>query len=111
MGGPGAVCRGPQEFTAWVAGPGNPAAVPVAAVIGVPMYIRASTMIPISAALLDKGASIGVVMALIIGGAGASIPSLSMLAAIFKRGLLVVFVVNILTVAVITGFAFNAFIG
>jgi len=105
----GSVIHGflPEEFIVRVAGPENPAAVPVAAVIGVPMYIRASTMIPIGAALMEKGITVGAVTALVIGGSGASIPSLAMLAAIFKRGLLVVFVVTILTVAVITGFAFN----
>ena len=100
----------PEEFTVRVAGPGNPWAVPVAAVIGVPMYIQAATMIPITAALLGKGMSIGAVIALIIGGAGASIPEVSMLAAIFKRGLVIAFVVTIFAVAVVTGLAFNVFL-
>ena len=98
----------PQEFVVRVAGPHNAAAIPVAAVIGVPMYIRASTIIPISAVLLDKGMSIGAVIALIIGGAGASIPEVALLAAIFKKKLVAIFVATVLIVAIVAGFTFNA---
>ncbi len=52
----------PEALVVRAAGPGNPLAVPVAALIGIPMYIRAETIIPISAVLLGKGMSIGAVM-------------------------------------------------
>jgi uncharacterized membrane protein YraQ (UPF0718 family) len=71
------------------------------------MYIRAETIIPISAVLLEKGMGIGAVMALIIGGAGASIPEVTLLAAIFERRLVAAFVVTILTVAVLAGVVFQ----
>lgn len=71
------------------------------------MYIRAETLIPISAVLLEKGMGIGAVMALIIGGAGASIPEVTLLAAIFERRLLAAFVAVILGVAVFAGVAFQ----
>src|SRR5699024_11295581 len=45
----------------------------IAAVIGIPMYIRPETMLPIAEALISKGMSMGTVIALVIGGAGASI--------------------------------------
>ena len=98
----------PEDLIVAVAGPDNPLAIPVAAVIGVPMYIRAETLIPISAVLLDKGMGIGAVMALIIGGAGASIPEVTLLSAIFERRLLAAFVVIILGVAILAGVAFQA---
>ncbi|QGP91439.1 Putative two-component membrane permease complex subunit [Neomoorella glycerini] len=97
----------PAEFVARVAGPGNPLAIPVAAVIGIPLYIRVETMIPIGMVLLQKGMSLGTLMALIIGGAGASIPEVSLLAGIFKPRLVVAFVLTIFTVAVLAGYAFN----
>ncbi|MFW6150974.1 MAG: permease [Chloroflexota bacterium] len=97
----------PEAFVARVAGPDNRFAVPVAAVVGVPMYIRAATVIPISAALLAKGMSMGAVVALIIGGAGASIPEVTLLGAIFRRKLVIVFVVTVLVTAILAGFAFN----
>ncbi len=97
----------PGDLIVSLAGPENPLAIPVAAVIGVPMYIRAETIIPISAVLLEKGMGIGAVMALIIGGAGASIPEVTLLAAIFERRLVAAFVVTILMVAVLAGIVFQ----
>jgi uncharacterized membrane protein YraQ (UPF0718 family) len=93
----------PQDFIVKIAGPDNPLAIPVAAVIGIPMYIRAETIIPISAVLLGKGMGVGTVVALIIGGSGMSIPEISLLAAIFKRKLVAVFIASILIVAVVIG--------
>ncbi|KUK60518.1 MAG: Permease [Methanoculleus marisnigri] len=97
----------PEDLIVSLAGPDNPLAIPVAAVIGVPMYIRAETLIPVSAVLLEKGMGIGAVMALIIGGAGASIPEVTLLSAIFERRLVAAFVATILTVAVLAGVLFQ----
>jgi uncharacterized protein len=94
----------PQDIIVKVAGPDNPLAIPVAAIIGIPMYIRAETIIPISAVLMAKGMGVGAVVALIIGGAGMSIPEISLLAAIFKKRFVAVFVGVILVVAVLAGF-------
>ncbi|MBC7108403.1 MAG: permease [Methanomassiliicoccales archaeon] len=94
----------PQDIIVQYAGPGNPFAIPVAAAIGIPMYIRAETIIPIGFVLVEKGMSVGTAIALIIGGAGASIPELTMLAAIFKRKLLAAFIVVILGIAIFTGY-------
>ncbi len=98
----------PESFLAQVAGPGNPLAVPVAAAIGVPMYVRTETMIPIGFALTQKGVSIGAFMALTIGGAGASVPELIMLAKIFKKRLWIAYVLTIFSIATLIGYLFNA---
>jgi len=97
----------PGDFVVRVAGPQNPLAIPVAAAIGVPLYVRAETVIPIGVALTQKGMSLGAVIALIIGGAGMSIPEMSMLAAIFKVRLVAVFVAVVFSTAVLAGFVFN----
>lgn len=97
----------PSDFVIKVAGPNNPLAIPVAALIGIPLYIRAETVIPIGVALTQKGMSLGAVIALIIGGAGMSIPEMSMLAAIFKVRLVVAFVTVVFLTAVLAGFIFN----
>lgn len=97
----------PTEFLARVAGPGNPLAVPIAAIIGVPMYIRTETMIPIGFALTQKGVSVGAIMALVIGGAGASIPELAMLAGIFQRRLWLAYILTIFLIATFIGYLFN----
>lgn len=100
----------PSDLIVTIAGPGNPLAIPVAAIIGVPMYIRAETIIPISAVLLEKGMGIGAVIALIIGGAGASIPEITLLAAIFKKRLVAAFAVSVLGIAVIAGVVFQSIV-
>ncbi len=94
----------PDDLIVDVAGPGNPLSVPVAALIGIPLYVRAETIIPIGMALIDKGMGMGTVIALLIGGAGASIPEVSMLAGIFKRKLVIAFLLTIIAVAVVTGY-------
>ncbi|OPY78869.1 MAG: putative permease [Syntrophorhabdus sp. PtaU1.Bin153] len=94
----------PQDIVVRVAGPGNPLSIPIAAAIGVPMYIRAETIIPISAALVGKGMGLGTVLALIIGGAGASIPELIILGSMFKKKLVLAFAVNVFFVAIAAGY-------
>jgi uncharacterized membrane protein YraQ (UPF0718 family) len=97
----------PADFVVRVAGPQNPAAIPVAAVIGVPLYVRAETVIPVAVALTEKGMSLGAVIALIIGGAGMSIPEMSMLAGIFKARLVAVIVAAVFVTAVLAGYVFS----
>ncbi len=97
----------PQDFVTKIAGPENPFAIPIAASIGVPLYIRAETAIPIGLALSQKGMSMGAVIALIIGGAGMAIPEMAMLASIFRKRLVGAIVVVIWITAVAGGYAFN----
>ena len=97
----------PQDFILKYAGPDNIFAIPVAAIIGIPLYIRAETAIPIGVALMQKGMTVGAVIALIIGGAGMAIPEMSMLAAIFKKRLVTAIVFVIFLTAVIGGYVFN----
>ena len=97
----------PQELLAGFAGANDLWAIPLAAVVGIPMYIRAETMIPIAGILMGKGVSAGVVIALILGGAGASIPEVSLLNSIFKKPIVATFVLCVFNVATATGFAFT----
>lgn len=97
----------PQDFVMKIAGPDNPFAIPVAAVLGIPLYIRAETAIPIDLALMGKGMSIGAVIALIIGGAGMAIAEMTMLASIFKNRLVAMIVLVIFLTAVVSGYLFN----
>ena len=98
----------PQDLVARLAGPETPLAIPVAATIGIPLYIRAETAIPIGLALSQKGMSMGAVIALIIGGAGMAIPEMAMLASIFRTRLVASIVLVIWTTAVSAGYIFNA---
>ena len=87
------------------AGADNPLAIPIAAVIGVPLYIRAEAVIPLAAALMAKGVGPGTVLALIIGSAGASLTELILLRALFSIQLLIAFVLVIFSMAMIAGYA------
>lgn len=97
----------PEDLVLKYAGPDNPFAIPIAALIGVPLYIRAETAIPIGLSLMQKGMSVGAVIALIIGGAGMAIPEMSMLAGIFKKKLVASIVIVIFLTAVTGGYLFN----
>lgn len=97
----------PTDLLANFAGSNDMWTVPVAAVLGIPMYIRTETMIPIAGILIGKGVSHGTVVALIIGGAGASIPEVSLLSSIFKKKMVITFVLCVFFVATATGCVFN----
>lgn len=93
----------PQDFIVKYAGGDKLWTIPIASVIGIPMYIRVEAILPIADALVSKGMGIGAVIALIIGGAGASIPEVVLLSKLFKKKLVVAFVLSILIVAISTG--------
>ena len=97
----------PTEFVAKMASENNPFAIPVAAVIGIPLYIRAEAVIPLSAALAAKGMSLGAVMALIIGSAGASLTEVILLKSIFKNQMIIAFLTVILGMAMGAGFLYQ----
>ncbi|WP_440876570.1 permease [Thalassotalea sp. PLHSN55] len=97
----------PTEFVARVASENNPFAVPIAAVIGIPLYIRAEAVIPLSAALAAKGMGLGAVMALIIGSAGASLTEVILLKSIFKKQMILAFLAVILSMAIGAGYLYS----
>ncbi|KIC38582.1 permease [Ruegeria sp. ANG-R] len=96
----------PTDLVSEYAGQDNLLSIPIAAVIGIPLYIRAEAVIPLSAALVAKGMSLGAVMALIIGSAGASLTEVILLRSIFKMPMIIAFLVVILTMAVSAGFLY-----
>lgn len=98
----------PEDIVLRFAGGRSPLAIPIAALIGIPLYIRTETAIPIGLALMQKGMSIGAVVALIIGGAGMAIPEMTMLASIFRKKTVAVIVFAVFITAVVSGFVFNA---
>ncbi len=99
----------PNELITRFAGPENPLAVPVSAFIGIPLYIRAETMIPLAATLAAKGMSLGALMALIIGSAGASITEVFLLKSLFKGPMVAAFLLVIFSMAIIGGYSFSLF--
>lgn len=97
----------PADLIAKYAGEDNPFAIPLAAVIGVPLYIRAEAVIPLSTALAAKGMGMGAIMALIIGSAGASLTEVILLKSMFRRPMIIAFLFVIFSMAIIAGLLFN----
>jgi uncharacterized protein len=98
----------PQDFLAAYAGPDNPFAVPIAVALGVPIYSNAAGVIPIVYALMEKGLSMGTVLAFMMAVTALSLPELIILRKVLKVPLLAVFV-GIMTVTIMgVGYLFNA---
>jgi hypothetical protein len=97
----------PEEFILKYAGTENWFAVPISAIIGVPLLVRVESAIAIGLALMQKGMSVGAVIAFIIGGAGMAIPEMSLLAGIFKKKLVIAIILIIFMTATFAGFFFN----
>ncbi|RTZ64276.1 MAG: permease [Aquificaceae bacterium] len=106
----GAIVHGfvPEDFFAEMANADNAAAVPVAATIGIPLYVRVSTLLPLIGSFIAKGVSIGAVIAFVIGSGGASIPEFILLKRLFHWPLLLAFLTVIFTMAILGGYTMNA---
>lgn len=99
----------PDEWLVRYAGEDSVWAIPLAAIVGVPLYVRGSTMIPIAMTLTAKGMGIGAVIALVIGGAGASLPEMVMLKRMFHWPILIAFLFSVFSIAITTGYLAQAF--
>lgn len=97
----------PSDFIAAHASGDSLLAVPIAAVIGLPLYVRAEALIPLSAVLVSKGMGLGAVMALIIGGSGASLTEVILLKSMFRTQMVAAFLVVILGMAIFAGYLFQ----
>lgn len=96
----------PTQWIASVAGADQPLAIPMAAALGVPIYVNAETFFPITSALLEKGMGLGAVVALVVTGMGVSLPEVSMLAGLFRVRLVAVLIVSVFVVAIGSGIIF-----
>lgn len=81
--------------------------VPAAVLLGIPLYSNAAGVIPIVNALMEKGASLGTVLAFMMSVIGLSLPELIILRRVLKPQLIAVFVGVIALAIIITGYLFN----
>lgn len=98
----------PSDFLAKYAGPDNPFAVPVAVLIGVPLYSNAAGTIPIVQALMGKGMPIGTVLAFMMAVTALSFPEAVILKNVMKIRLLLIFFCIVAAAIVAVGYLFNA---
>ena len=81
--------------------------VPVAVLLGVPLYSNAAGVIPIVSALMEKGASLGTVLAFMMAVVGLSLPETIILRRVLKPQLIAVFIGVIALAIIFTGYLFN----
>jgi hypothetical protein len=98
----------PSDFLLKYAGPGNPFAVPVAVLIGVPLYSNAAGVIPIVQALMGKGMPIGTVLAFMMAVTALSFPEAVILKNVLKMRLLLIFFGIVAAAIVGVGYLFNS---
>lgn len=96
----------PDAFVEKYLGNDNPFAIFLAAVIGVPLYLRIEMAIPLLSVLIGKGMSMGAAMSLLIGGTGASLPEIAIVSSMLKPKAVAAFVASIVSMAIIGGFIF-----
>ena len=97
----------PADFLVQYAGKDNLFAVPLAVLIGVPLYSNAAGIIPIVNVLMEKGMAMGTVLAFMMAVTALSLPEMIILRKVLKPKLLGIFV-GIMTVAIIfVGYLFN----
>ncbi len=97
----------PENFMASIMGKGAWWSVPVAVLIGIPMYSNAAGIIPVVHALLGKGAALGTVLAFMMAVIGLSLPETIILRRVLKPTLIAVFVGVVGTGIVAVGYLFN----
>jgi uncharacterized protein len=81
--------------------------VPAAVLLGIPLYSNAAGVIPIVSALMEKGASLGTVLAFMMSVVGLSLPETIILRRVLKPQLIAVFVGTVALAIIITGYLFN----
>jgi uncharacterized membrane protein YraQ (UPF0718 family) len=97
----------PTNAMASIMGRGAWWSVPLAVLIGVPMYSNAAGIIPIVQALLGKGAALGTVLAFMMSVIGLSLPEAIILRKVLKPPLLLVFFSVVAAGIMAVGFLFN----
>lgn len=105
----GAAAHGyvPEDFMGSILGKDKWYAVPLAIIMGIPMYSNAAGIIPIVSVLIEKGVSLGTALAFMMSVIALSLPEIIILKKVLKWQLIAVFVGVVATGIVIVGFIFN----
>lgn len=97
----------PQDYLASFMGKGAWWTVPLAVLIGVPMYSNAAGIVPIVHALLEKGAALGTALAFMMAVIGLSLPETIILRKVLKIQFIGVFIGVVAVGILIVGYLFN----
>jgi uncharacterized membrane protein YraQ (UPF0718 family) len=97
----------PENFMASIMGSGAWWSVPVAVLLGIPMYSNAAGIIPVVQALMGKGAALGTALAFMMSVIGLSLPEMIILRKVLKTRLIATFAGIVGTGILIVGYLFN----
>ncbi|NMM25337.1 MAG: permease, partial [Phycicoccus sp.] len=100
----------PEDFFTQYAGSGNPFAVLIAVLVGIPLYSNAAGIMPLVQALHDKGLPMGTLLAFMMAVVALSLPELILLRRVLRPPLIVTFVAVTGAGIVAVGYLFNAVI-
>ncbi len=98
----------PQDYLAGIMGRGAWWSVPLAVLIGIPLYSNAAGIVPIVQSLLEKGAALGTALAFMMSVIGLSLPETVILRKVLKVPLIATFVAVVGAGILIVGYVFNA---
>ncbi len=98
----------PQDFFVKILGAGSWWSVPLAVLLGVPMYSNAAGILPIISALLEKGAALGTSLAFMMAVIALSLPEAILLRKVLKPKLLGIFFGTVACGIMLVGYLFNA---
>ena len=98
----------PADLLLHIAGKDNLFAVPLAVIIGVPLYSNAAGVIPIVKVLMDKGMAIGTALAFMMAVTALSLPEAIILRKVLKLKLLLIYFSVVAVGIMVTGYMFNA---
>lgn len=106
----GALIHGyaPSDLLVKYAGPANPFAVPIAVLIGIPLYSNAAGTIPIVSVLVAKGMAVGTALAFMMAVTALSLPEFIILKKVLKTKLIVTYAAIVGLGIIFTGYLFNA---
>jgi uncharacterized membrane protein YraQ (UPF0718 family) len=97
----------PEDALASILGKQAWWSVPVAVLIGIPLYSNAAGIVPIVGTLIEKGASVGTALAFMMSVIGLSLPEAVILKRVLKMPLLITFFAVIAVAIMFTGYMFN----
>lgn len=97
----------PADFLAQYAGSGKWYAVPLAVLIGIPLYSNAAGVIPLVSALTEKGVSMGTTLAFMMSVTALSLPEFMILKKVMKTKLILIFAGIVGLGIIFTGYFFN----
>jgi uncharacterized membrane protein YraQ (UPF0718 family) len=97
----------PSDLIARYAGGNNWYSVPLAVLIGIPLYSNAAGIVPLVSVLTEKGVSMGTTLAFMMAVTGLSLPEFLILKKVMKVKLIVIFASIVGVGIIFTGYLFN----